>query len=546
MSSQFPSRLRRGAATGAAAALIGAAGAIVAVPTAAASPLDGLSGLSGLGSIEIPGLDGNTGISTSEPTLTLSKTDNLADDEVISITGSGYSANENIYVTQTIEKPSSGYPTTYADAVKITADANGAFSTELPVNTSFEDIDCTDTQCYIASFTAFPKLTDRSQDAWVPINFQAGSGAAPSNSTHSADSADSTDSTENAASSTGSASVSLSKSTGLNPAGDTITVSGHGFKTSGNGIYVGIAQQDQFTTTDSDSFGSDTVWVSTSRGNLNSDGSFSISLPVSATFGNANCLENNCAIYTFAAHGSSDRSQDTATPVSFSGGVQNDSEAFVPVTAASGGSGMSGGGSSNGASGSGSDTSTGTASVSLSTTDLAESGTTSITVSGSGFKTSGNGVYVGVAEKARYSTTNADVYSVVNFVRTSEISSDGSFSTTLAVPTVSDVANCLENQCAVYTFAAHGSSDRSQDTATDISVPGSSPSQDGASTTSKATGSASATGSTPGGTEEEIMTAQVAEASSMNPVLAGGIGAIAGATLLGVGIAVGRKMGSSD
>lgn len=549
MPSQFPSRLRRGAATGAAAALIGTAGAVFAVPAATASPLDGLNGFSGLGTVEIPSLSGISGTTMGEPKLELSKSDDIADGEVISITGTGYTANENIYVTQTIEKPSSGYPTTYADAVKVTADDSGSFSTELPANTSFGDVDCTSTQCYIASFTAFPKLTDRSQDAWVPINFAAGSSSASTYSTNSAAAAGSQSAghTQGAGSSNGAASVKLSSSTGLNPDGDTITVSGSGFSTSGNGIYVGIAQQDQFTTTDSDSFDPDTVWVSTSRGNLNSDGSFSISLPVTAKFGNANCLENNCAVYTFAAHGSSDRSQDTATPVSFAGGVQNDSDAFIPAAATSGGSGMSGGGASNRASGSESDTSTGTASVSLSTTDLAKSGTTSITISGSGFKTSGNGVYVGVAEKDRYSTTNADVYSVVNFVRTSEISSDGSFSTTLSVPTVSDVANCLENQCAVYTFAAHGSSDRSQDTATDISVPGSTPSQDGASEgESTASGSASATGSTPGSADEEIMTAQVSEASTMNPVLAGGIGAIFGAALLGVGIVVGRKMGSSD
>ena len=121
--------------------------------------------------------------------------------------------------------------------------------------------------------------------------------------------------------------MSLSKTSDLNPSGDTIRVEGKGFKTSGPGIYVGIAQNDQMDVTNADSFGPDTKFVSTSRGNLKSDGSFSVDLPVSAKFGTADCMQNACSVYTIAAHGSSDRSQDTATDLSVGGSAKEREEA---------------------------------------------------------------------------------------------------------------------------------------------------------------------------------------------------------------------------
>ena len=57
-------------------------------------------------------------------------------------------------------------------------------------------------------------------------------------------------------------------------------------------------------------------------------------------------------------------------------------------------------------------------------------------------------------------------------MRSSAIGSDGSFSTTIEVPAVSAAANCVDNACAIFTMAAHHSSDRSQDTVTDLTVGG--------------------------------------------------------------------------
>ncbi|HJE85408.1 MAG TPA: hypothetical protein K8V94_07565, partial [Corynebacterium amycolatum] len=432
-----------------------------------------------------------------------------------------------------------------------------------------------------------PNLSDRSNDQWVPITFKAGAtsqaaqsqgstGAAPSSGQNTGSGSQSQSGSQSPSQSRGNASVSLSKTSDLNPSGDTIRVEGKGFKTSGPGIYVGIAQNDQMDVTNADSFGPDTQFVSTSRGNLKSDGSFSVDLPVSAKFGTADCMQNACSVYTIAAHGSSDRSQDTATAVSFAGGAAKQ-DATLP---SGGGSSQSAGSASSGTSGStgssgtsstsassgssssnGSSSSTGTPSVSLSTTELNPSGSTAITVSGSGFKTSGNGIYVAVAEKNKFSTTNADAFSAAEFVRTSQMSSDGSFSTTLNVEAVTSAANCVENDCALYTFAAHGSSDRSQDTATDLSVGGSAKQREeavkaGASKTgeSKASGSSKASGkasaksnaSGNGLDEVDVQTQQAATNSPLQTAAVAGTGAILGALIFGAGILVGRRQKSVD
>lgn len=561
-----------------ASAIVVSTGFLPAVPASAQSlPSIGQLGgsLPGIGDL----LDGST--NQSERQLSVTPATDLSDGATVTIKGVGYPANANIYLAQTIEKPKSGYPSTYGEAAKVTVGADGSFTQEMKVATSFGDVDCTSTQCYVASFTAFPNLSDRSNDQWVPITFKAGAtsqaaqsqgstGAAPSGGQSTGSGA------QSPSQSRGSASVSLSKTSDLNPSGDTIQVEGKGFKTSGPGIYVGIAQNDQMDVTNADSFGPDTQFVSTSRGNLKSDGSFSVDLPVSAKFGTADCMQNACSVYTIAAHGSSDRSQDTATAVSFAGGAAKQ-DATLP---SGGGSSQSAGSASSGTSGStgssgtsstsassgssssnGSSSSTGAPSVSLSTTELNPSGSTAITVSGTGFKTSGNGIYVAVAEKNKFSTTNADAFSAAEFVRTSQMSSDGSFSTTLNVEAVTSAANCVENDCALYTFAAHGSSDRSQDTATDLSVGGSAKEREeavkaGASKTgeSKASGSSKASGkasaksnaSGNGLDEVDVQTQQAATNSPLQTAAVAGTGAILGALIFGAGILVGRRQKSVD
>ena len=107
--------------------------------------------------------------------------------------------------------------------------------------------------------------------------------------------------------------VTVSKSADISAAGETITVTGSGFSGAGDGIYVGLVQDDKFSVTDA------AAWMTTKwlRSTDIVGGSWSAAIDVEAVKAGSDCLVNACSIYTIAAHGSSDRSQDTQTPVSF-------------------------------------------------------------------------------------------------------------------------------------------------------------------------------------------------------------------------------------
>jgi len=271
------------------------------------------------------------------------------------------------------------------------------------------------------------------------------------------------------------AAVTVSPSTGLNPAGATITVNGSGFSTTEPGIYVAIASTAKYDPADGEAFGTQ-KWVhvgaTPSRGQdaLNTDGTFSTTLDVKAVFGEdeyaTDCTVEQCAIYTLAAHGSTDRTQDTTTPISFGTGGSTS----TPPPSSSAPSPTP---------------STGTSpQVTVNpATDLDPTGQT-ITVTGTGFKAAGNGIYVGVAARTNYDPANADVFDGMKWVHVGAspsasqdvLAPDGSFTTTLTVrPQFGDgvlATDCLTTGCALYTLAAHGSTDRSQDTVTAISFRG--------------------------------------------------------------------------
>ncbi|WP_223693475.1 HtaA domain-containing protein [Leifsonia poae] len=120
------------------------------------------------------------------------------------------------------------------------------------------------------------------------------------------------------------AAVSVSPATGLDPAGSPITVTGSAFKPTGGvvqGVYVGVgpksAKSDPSWFVNA-GFYQGVQWVRT----IGADGSFTQALSgVKSVFTSngtqVDCLAEECGVYTFAAHGSSDRSQDTYTPIAF-------------------------------------------------------------------------------------------------------------------------------------------------------------------------------------------------------------------------------------
>lgn len=430
----------RGIALLSATVMMASAAPAIEAP-AAASPLPSfLSAMPFPGLPSLPGTGPAPDAAQEGPAFTLSATEGLHDDSVLTVTGTGYAAGENVYVTQTIDKPASGYPETFGEAVKVTVGADGGFTAELPVDVVFGDVDCRSTQCFVATFTAFPKLADRSQDAWEPIHFAGG--ARPDSSPSSPSSP---------------ASPSSPSTPAASPA---------------NGA-----------TTRPVASGGTAASRSTGQGN-----------------GTA----------TTSAHGPH---------------------------------------------------------VTLSTTEIAASGVTPITVTGTGFSTTGAGVYVGVAEKAKFSHTDASNFGSVNYVKASEMGADGSFTTIVDVEAVFAAGNCIDNACAMFTFAAHGSSDRSQDTVTDLSVAGTAAEKSAASAAaagakpgSKTVGSKSATGSGSGqpaglgprdgaeaGVSPAFADAALASASSpMATLSAGLVGAVVGAAILGAGMLLGRRTRRTD
>ncbi|MBX3028523.1 MAG: hypothetical protein KF809_00045 [Chloroflexi bacterium] len=117
-------------------------------------------------------------------------------------------------------------------------------------------------------------------------------------------------------------------------------------------------------------------------------------------------------------------------------------------------------------------------------------GTTTITITGSGFDPTaarGNGIYVvfGPVTPAPGFYLDAGLYGAFKWVApggvdspaTAPLGADGSFSTTLELPSVftgsSGDVDCSVDACAILTFGAHGSTDRSQDTCTPLTfLPG--------------------------------------------------------------------------
>lgn len=125
--------------------------------------------------------------------------------------------------------------------------------------------------------------------------------------------------------------VVVDPSSGLDPDGDTVTVSGTGFE--GVGIYVRLCSEPpgpvgtvEGRPTSDQCDADHQHWVSTSypagpTAPMAPDGSFSVELDVAAAFGDVDCSTETCGIAIRRDHlgGTSDASYDSFTPVSFGG-----------------------------------------------------------------------------------------------------------------------------------------------------------------------------------------------------------------------------------
>ncbi|WP_433533313.1 HtaA domain-containing protein [Micromonospora sp. CA-263727] len=154
-------------------------------------------------------------------------------------------------------------------------------------------------------------------------------------------------------------SVTVDPSAALDREGATVTVSGSGFDPDANGgigFYVAFGPKGENYWTNSRPY-KPVKWVhknassSAAQVKLGADGTFSTTLDLVSTYTDGNgdtvdCTVVQCYVLTFAAHASSDRSQDTFTPITFGGagapGAEQEISAQVlqsgPLTLTSSGS----------------------------------------------------------------------------------------------------------------------------------------------------------------------------------------------------------------
>jgi hypothetical protein len=182
-----------------------------------------------------------------------------------------------------------------------------------PVTT---DYDCSAVQCNVLTFGA-QGSTDRSLDTTTPIGFAPAPGGGGSSSP----------------------TVAVSQSSGLSvESPTTLTVTGRNFSTVDPGIYVAFGPL--VVTSDPGAY-KPAKWVhvgatpSAGQDALSADGSFSTTLTVQALMTNSlstNCTVTQCYVQTFKAHGASDPTQTTATPVSFGGVVASAGSGETTIT----------------------------------------------------------------------------------------------------------------------------------------------------------------------------------------------------------------------
>ncbi|MFE3291537.1 hypothetical protein [Rhodococcus sp. NPDC059234] len=380
--------------------------------------------------------------------------------DTITVSGRGFSTSgTGIYIgVAQMSRFSTTDASVFQDAkfIKPSDMPGGSWSTSLSVSSAFAGSDCMANACAVYTLAAHGS-SDRSQDTVTRITFAGapapaeppagtGTGGANGGTGAGGGGAGGTNPGGGAIASNPGLSVSLSKSAELDPAGETVTISGSGFSGAAPGLYVGLVQDNVFSSTDA------SVWMTTAflKPDAIAGGNWSITAELPAVLGAYDCVRNSCSIYTVAAHGSSDRSQDSRTPVSFVGGVAPGTVTAPPAKGAAGGDAAK------------------TVAVTLSKSRGLKVDGETITISGTGFAATGPGVYVGLIQDDKFSTTDAGAWMTTAFITPNRIK-DGAWSTTADVLAVKGDSDCTKKTCSIFTIAAHGSSDRSQDTKTPVS-----------------------------------------------------------------------------
>ncbi|UGS35283.1 hypothetical protein [Capillimicrobium parvum] len=387
-----------------------------------------------------------------------------ADDGVVrlSVTGAGFAATPpGIYVMfgredAPISSQGAFQTAQYLPASSDTgARADGTFATTLEVRRAWTEGDGRETDCAVERCAVFTVkadgVPDRTQDTVTPIFLPA---------------------------------LAATPVADLDPDEADIHTEGEGFDPAangGNGFYVAFGPRGPNYHVDASRYQKVVQVtpnpVTPTMVKLQADGSFALDLAAvkaqyavtarDGTVTEVDCTDEAtpCQILTFAARGGAYRGFDTFTPVTFGGDLGP---------------------------GPGPGPGPGTPAISVSpSSGLSPFGATTIAVTGSGFRPAEPGIYVAFGPAA--GTTNAGAYQTTKWVHPGAapsatqdvLSSTGTFSTTLTIGAAythgsGNRVDCTALACFVQTFAAHGSPDRTQDTAVAVGFAGAAPPAAGA------------------------------------------------------------------
>lgn len=106
------------------------------------------------------------------PRLVVAPKTDLQRGSEVRVVGTGFERGTALRVVQTVARPDDGRPVTQSEPVAVTADRAGRFTTTVKVAPKIGDVNCLQTDCFIAAYPVEPTgAAGKVNDAWEPIAF---------------------------------------------------------------------------------------------------------------------------------------------------------------------------------------------------------------------------------------------------------------------------------------------------------------------------------------------------------------------------------------
>lgn len=310
--------------------------------------------------------------------------------ESITVTGTNYKPGVGLYLLNCLASDTSGGTCDMANSKQVTVGADGTFSQALTV-ASFPGTDCLTKACAVMT-SRVGQGADLTQQRLLPLSFST-----PVVKT---------------------AKLSADRTAGLNPAGDTINVTGTGFAPGVTLFLVNCLA--------SDTTGATCDMANLKQVTVDASGGFTQALKV-GSFQGTDCLVVACAVMTSRVGQGADLTQQTALPLTFTAVTTPPPGPTGPQLTAS------------------------------RSTDLNPAGD-DITVKGSGFKAA-TGLFVVLCDPA---VPNGGACDMANFKQV-KTDAAGAFSTPLHVVAKFGTTDCTKVACALMTSRIGAGADRTQE-----------------------------------------------------------------------------------